>query len=835
MPIKKENRPVFERRRKEYGIIFTDALPAEKWPADHREVFESIEKVKQFRYSTYAAAQDSGDDFDTTPWKAEAKSQARRLTEKAKDCLSRNEATWRLACSAKRIAIAVVVLVEHDRRTNRADDKVIHPPDLAQKLPQEQKPDRIYGLRQTRNFEDMLLKEIGNGRFPEDHLHRQPHSTTEGEALLFPFLVVESKAGNAPDDWSSIRLQTAFPIYTYLNVQQSLSRDDALQLFLIVDYMSDWARDVYRPALLTELRTLASADADVATVFTDTDIFSSGDILPALDLAETVIETQPSNHGVQAAFRSLDSRLGAVRHITPIESRFLSIFITADNIQTFLRSMNETVRRIFVRQILDQFYSATPGLSMLSVDQLNAMEELWTGQSRRSGPFNLKETNFYTAHLIAYYMSASWEQVRELCTISIAEDAFDTLIAESKLKVGRGKAKKPAVVMEKAFVDSNLMCYLSQLRTASAQWNLLASISRVAHYIDSTISPSSGRCWFKPSHALTWELVNATYKFHKKGDLGPELPFLHISKSHEIQTMNSNAQGTTNFDDQSTVDSDHQDTFQPLNGDLRVSAEGAILIYGEQSHPIYGRSPSSLCVYIVHGSVELPSEDDLARIIENAFADCHVYETIRDNRTLNLRTLKKNRKIWNLGNPYGALFSYEDGDYRWTDDEYSDNEQYGFIPGLCNGCQEDLDISSDLGWPSWMKRVLRKALMKAISRFSATNAPESGFQNEYNINTPEPSSPNTMIGRFEKSSSGFESSSATSDLITGSSDSSVDESVDGDVQSLLSSGSPRSQDSSKREDIDDNSFAWHGNQSLETSAEGNTVRRKRKRRQTDED
>ena len=97
----------------------------------------------------------------------------------------------------------------------------MHPPDLAQRMPQEQRPDRIYGLRQTRNIEELLLKRLGDGVFLEDRLHKQPHSPL-GEALLFPFLVVEAKAGNAPDDWHSIRLQTAFPIYTYLNTQQSL-------------------------------------------------------------------------------------------------------------------------------------------------------------------------------------------------------------------------------------------------------------------------------------------------------------------------------------------------------------------------------------------------------------------------------------------------------------------------------------------------------------------------------------------------------------------------------------------------------------------------------------
>lgn len=105
---------------------------------------------------------------------------------------------------------------------DRAEDKVVHPPDLAKQLPQEQRPDRVYGIRQTRNFEDLMFKEIGSGEFLGERLQQQPHPTVQGEALLFPFLVVEAKAGNAADDWSSICLQTAFPIYTYLNVQQSL-------------------------------------------------------------------------------------------------------------------------------------------------------------------------------------------------------------------------------------------------------------------------------------------------------------------------------------------------------------------------------------------------------------------------------------------------------------------------------------------------------------------------------------------------------------------------------------------------------------------------------------
>lgn len=98
MPIKKENRATFEILRKQYHIEFNDEIAANEWPANHRRVFESIQKVKQYRYSTYAVAQKNEDDLDAAPWKAEAKTQARKLTKAAKDCISRNEATWRFAC-----------------------------------------------------------------------------------------------------------------------------------------------------------------------------------------------------------------------------------------------------------------------------------------------------------------------------------------------------------------------------------------------------------------------------------------------------------------------------------------------------------------------------------------------------------------------------------------------------------------------------------------------------------------------------------------------------------------------------------------------------------------
>ena len=97
MTFSKENRAIFEKRRKQHRIVFHAVLPPDKWPSNHRDVFEKIEKAKQFKYSTYAAAQD---ELDRSPWKGDAKMQARKLVVAAKDCISRNESTWRHACES---------------------------------------------------------------------------------------------------------------------------------------------------------------------------------------------------------------------------------------------------------------------------------------------------------------------------------------------------------------------------------------------------------------------------------------------------------------------------------------------------------------------------------------------------------------------------------------------------------------------------------------------------------------------------------------------------------------------------------------------------------------
>lgn len=100
---------------------------------------------------------------------------------------------------------------------------MLHSPQLADKLRKGQRPDRVYGLRLTRNLENYLYAQHGEGKLVRDLLPSGPFPE-DGHPILFPFLAIEAKSGKSNYDWHSIKLQTALPIHTFLEAQQSLRR-----------------------------------------------------------------------------------------------------------------------------------------------------------------------------------------------------------------------------------------------------------------------------------------------------------------------------------------------------------------------------------------------------------------------------------------------------------------------------------------------------------------------------------------------------------------------------------------------------------------------------------
>ncbi len=96
------------------------------------------------------------------------------------------------------------------------------------KKDRRRKPDRVYGLRETRNFEAILdqiqSSNSQSGVTVRDSIRVNPFKDTDtGASLIFPFLILEAKSEQR-DGFEEIQCQTAFPIQALLQLQDNLQR-----------------------------------------------------------------------------------------------------------------------------------------------------------------------------------------------------------------------------------------------------------------------------------------------------------------------------------------------------------------------------------------------------------------------------------------------------------------------------------------------------------------------------------------------------------------------------------------------------------------------------------
>jgi hypothetical protein len=87
--------------------------------------------------------------------------------------------------------------------SDRAQEIVLHDAPLQSELPKKGQPDRVYGLRATKNFERLLSIRMGS-HSTEDQASKDLKTSPfrqDGEPLLFPFLVLEAKSEKGADSF----------------------------------------------------------------------------------------------------------------------------------------------------------------------------------------------------------------------------------------------------------------------------------------------------------------------------------------------------------------------------------------------------------------------------------------------------------------------------------------------------------------------------------------------------------------------------------------------------------------------------------------------------------
>jgi len=256
-----------------------------------------------------------------------------------------------------------------------------------------------------------------------------------------------------------------------------MSQDSSLQLLLIVDYIFDWARDIYRPSILRQLKSLVTGSTfDQISLTNDSDIISMRrNISNWIQAAPSTVagpdfEQDFGEHDLAPALdhQSLlripipNTKLGTLHSAALVEARVEGLFITEQNVTKLLQLAGGEDP---ARQLLN-FLAKWNELLLLTGDDIDDLEEAWTGISRfvNGNPAPSTSSKFYTLIETKTFMNTSWTIVRELTYLAVSKEAFEIVFTYANFKIqhpGRQLVAKAARSCSKAVLIESLRCLLS--------------------------------------------------------------------------------------------------------------------------------------------------------------------------------------------------------------------------------------------------------------------------------------------------------------------------------------------------------------------------------------
>ncbi|KAK4032495.1 hypothetical protein C8A01DRAFT_50726 [Parachaetomium inaequale] len=612
---------------KKYRIVLAGETSPSEWPDQHKRTLRQVRELGNRKYDTYANSPEQG---DYEPWRAERKSLAatRNIENLLNDIVKQRN--------------------EHEGNPDRTQIQEV----LGLPLPEQ--PIQQSGDRQLFPF---LVLEAKSAISGSDWLYAAAGLQSRWESR--PFVWFFSNRG---DDW---RVYTAFVRegverpYAVGNIDYHVidvwrgntSLEGALQL-LLVDYIFDWARDMYREDIIRELRVIG----------TDLDIYSYGrvDLFDYIGQGDSEGDNFGRDIEARESFLALDSSIGAVRHATFIESRFCYVLITGDNIIQQL-----------CRLILRELKESEP------------IQEEWTGICRLAGALQHMQHNLYTAISSRVYLDNGWHQVRELFAIAVAHNAWPAIIAAAGLKNRKRVAQRSPPILVRCDTNS-VLTKIKRLRAGTPQEVLLTAIARRAVRISQGVDKPNirkdrliSKCRIRQDYGVVRGVVNFIYTSYKKGTLEPQEPFLRLSKRLELQhTL------TQQSDVKSVLPSGHHT--------LQTSSDGCVLLTATRGGPGSEDLAATFCLYLTEDNGRAPGVQTLSPLVRKAFETRDVYHTIRGDWSS--RSLSKN-----INEPYGVYihgtrhFSL----CKWLKEQDADPLTQGSSrdPNACGSRLHERDIS----------------------------------------------------------------------------------------------------------------------------------------------
>lgn len=437
--------------------------------------------------------------------------------------------------------------------------------------------------------------------------------------------------------------------------------DSALELLLIIDYIYEWARDVFRPSIISQLAMLADPTQDsgrvhdngFTTADTDSDVFSLGREKQRKDIetwgaavedpTEVVLEEELS----LIKWATYDSPFGVFRPACIVESLFRCLCITKENVDALFLTLPKGRSPKKLARNAENVLNVNHVL--VSEDVLGRMEEIWTNRARPRQCQDVPEKRFFAT--INYHVSfaGNWELKRVISCLAFDEEALNLL------RQYHGRKSIPvAIKRAKTLRKDNAETLLTDLKYQTVQKNLASALASqkqelrpVAGASTSSLCPTfefadQSRYW-SDDKGFQWhsdttasEVIDQVYDWCKKGSEEPTQPYIRFSQQMSSLTDNST---------DSTVAAHFPDC-EPKQDEQYVLA--ASYVVDDRSF----KSTLRLCLYVVPGPMEPPSKKLLEQALRKLLKDDLVYlidskPNSWKNTCQKLRTGKLTVTIWN--------------------------------------------------------------------------------------------------------------------------------------------------------------------------------------------
>jgi hypothetical protein len=341
------------------------------------------------------------------------------------------------------------------------------------------------------------------------------------------------------------------------------SREAALRLLLIVDYIADWARDVYRKDIVNGLKAMRT---DLApSLLGSTDIpsqaspFDLRGMNNELNQGPTPSELATAQLSIGHLLGFFDDERMAVRDARFVHHNVYGILVTADNVNAILSSVrHEQASQELARKLLNSVLF--PDGCIVTAETLNAIENVWTGHDRDlewdRSPHEGYHARFCVSSCftvestkpVSGCHSGHWQQIHDLSFIALAGDAVSELRKRARYQRLRKSSGNHQLVN---VTRDDLISILKSGRHASAKRCLAAAVDR--EVLVSTISTASTRAaaeadsdenghptgiFFDHNRKGAKDVLSLTrklYQDHLVGRKEPSETYLRVSRHHGEQ------------------------------------------------------------------------------------------------------------------------------------------------------------------------------------------------------------------------------------------------------------------------------------------------------------